>query len=66
MFTSPKNCRPLNGERLACPGAGVREKTTCGPNVPSRPFGPNVPAFSGPATYSQKPSKPRNAARFGS
>ena len=62
MFTSPKNCRPLNGDRLDCPAGGALTNTTCGPKVPSSTFGPKVPALSGPATNSQKPSKSRKAA----
>ena len=33
MFTSPKNCNPLYGDRLLCPGGGAFVKTTCGPKV---------------------------------
>ena len=49
-----------------CPGGGALTNTTYDPNVPSSALGPNVPALSGPATNSQKPSKPLNAAFAGS
>jgi len=31
IFTSPKNCNPAYGDRLACPAGGAIVKTTSGP-----------------------------------
>jgi hypothetical protein len=39
---------------------------SCGPNVLSRSFGPNVPAWIGPDTNYQNGSKSWNAALVGS
>ena len=55
MATSPKNCSPSLGGRLGFGATDV--KTASGPNVGSSTPGPNVPAWSGPATNSQNGSK---------
>jgi hypothetical protein len=61
----PKNWKPSDGGRLGFMPAGIPRNFTSGPNVGSSSFGPNVPAFSGPATNSQNGSNSVNVARMG-
>ena len=55
---------PMVGEAFTLPGAFWY--TSCGPKVLSSGFGPKPPAWIGPATNSQKPSKSLNCAFAGS
>ena len=65
-LTVPKNWKPSAGERLGLSPLGIAQNLTSGPKVASSSPGPKVPAWSGPATNSQKGSKSVNLARDGS
>src|SRR5258708_3224238 len=67
IVTCPKNCMSELGDRFwPCSLLGALMYLSCGPNVLSSSFGPNVPACAGPDTNSQNGSKSWNCALFGS